>query len=191
MPYYIDGELKLTQSLAILRHLARKHNLAGHNEGERIRIEIIEQELRHFRNCFIDTTVDKNFPAAQNTYMRNLPKMIKSLSNFLGCLPYFAGNSISYVDFMAYEFIDQHYYLTPALIKEHGINLVDFLHRIEELPTISEFQKSDKYIRWPSGLLIPWYESQFYSTFNRSLSDKHSQLMQIDQFTGFVATEQR
>ena len=25
LPYYIDGDLKLTQSMAILRHLGRKH----------------------------------------------------------------------------------------------------------------------------------------------------------------------
>lgn len=29
LPYYIDGDVKLTQSLAILRYLGRKHDLAA------------------------------------------------------------------------------------------------------------------------------------------------------------------
>ena len=27
LPYYIDGDVKLTQTNAIMRHIARKHNL--------------------------------------------------------------------------------------------------------------------------------------------------------------------
>ena len=29
LPYYIDGDVKLTQSSAILRHIAREHGLMG------------------------------------------------------------------------------------------------------------------------------------------------------------------
>jgi len=29
LPYYIDGEVKLTQTNAILRHISRKHGLDG------------------------------------------------------------------------------------------------------------------------------------------------------------------
>ncbi|KAG0445564.1 hypothetical protein HPB47_013894 [Ixodes persulcatus] len=29
LPYYMDGSVKLTQSLAILRHLAREYDLVG------------------------------------------------------------------------------------------------------------------------------------------------------------------
>ena len=171
LPYYIEGELKLTQSLTILHFLAERHGLAGTSEEERIRIDIIEQQLRDWRNQFIDATLDKNFEKARLAYLAQLPDKLRSLSAFLERRPYFAGNSISFVDFMAYEYIDQHFYLYPELF-ERLPNMKQFLRRVEQLPTIREFQYSEKYIRWPSGLLIPWYQAKYYTTFHRSVSDK-------------------
>ena len=37
MPYYIDGDVKLTQSMAVLRYLARKHGIAPKSEKEQMR----------------------------------------------------------------------------------------------------------------------------------------------------------
>lgn len=179
LPYYIEGDLHLTQSLTILRFLAERHGLAGQTEEERVRIDIIEQQLRDYRNEFIDATLDANFEKARLAYLAVLPDKLRALSAFLERRPYFAGNSISYVDFMAYEFVDQHFYLYQELFA--GLpNLKQFLRRLEQLPTIREFQYSERYIRWPSGLLIPWYQSKYFSTFHRSVSDKaHDQLVNL------------
>lgn len=173
----------MTQSLAILRHLAREHNLAGHKEKERIRIDLVEQQLRQLRNRFIDATLADNFETAQLNYFQELPASLAELSRFLGENPYFAGKAISYVDFMAYEYIDQHHYLMPALVRRHA-NLLDFTKRLESLPTIHEYQMSEQYVRWPSGLVIPWYENQFFSTFNRSLADQFVDTFEIGDKKG-------
>ena len=45
MPYYIDGDVKLTQSLAISRYLARKYGLDGTNEQEKTIIPMLEQQV--------------------------------------------------------------------------------------------------------------------------------------------------
>ncbi|RXG53577.1 hypothetical protein Avbf_13282 [Armadillidium vulgare] len=34
LPYYIDGDVKLTQSVAILKYIARKHNLLPKTDAE-------------------------------------------------------------------------------------------------------------------------------------------------------------
>lgn len=36
LPYMVDGDIRLTQSLAILRYLGRKFNLAPSNEAEQV-----------------------------------------------------------------------------------------------------------------------------------------------------------
>ncbi|CAG2108986.1 unnamed protein product, partial [Medioppia subpectinata] len=158
LPYYIDGDVKITQSLTIMRYLSKKHRLAGHNEREKIRIDVLEGQLKDYRAGFLEATFDPHFETARVEYLKTVPSVLKSLSDFLGDHPYFAGKSISYVDFIAYEFIDLHYYLEPELFAHHP-NLKEFLGRIEELPTVHKYQYSDNYIRWPSGLVVRWYKN--------------------------------
>ena len=45
LPYYIDGNIKLSESGAIFRHLARKHGLEGTSEEEKCRIDVAENVL--------------------------------------------------------------------------------------------------------------------------------------------------
>ncbi|CAG0910166.1 unnamed protein product, partial [Darwinula stevensoni] len=44
LPYYIDGDVKLSQSLSIIRHLGRKHGLYGQTEEEQCRQDMAEQQ---------------------------------------------------------------------------------------------------------------------------------------------------
>ncbi|XP_006866065.1 PREDICTED: glutathione S-transferase Mu 1-like [Chrysochloris asiatica] len=44
LPYLIDGAHKITQSNAILRYIARKHNMSGETEEEKIRVDIMENQ---------------------------------------------------------------------------------------------------------------------------------------------------
>ncbi|KAH7941008.1 hypothetical protein HPB49_009185 [Dermacentor silvarum] len=48
LPYYIDGDVKLTQSLAILRYLSRKYGLAANldrmNDKEMVELDVLEQQ---------------------------------------------------------------------------------------------------------------------------------------------------
>ncbi|XP_064136044.1 glutathione S-transferase Mu 1-like [Loxodonta africana] len=50
LPYLIDGPHKITQSKATLRYIARKHNLCGETEEEKIRVDILENQVMEFRN---------------------------------------------------------------------------------------------------------------------------------------------
>ncbi|EHB11684.1 Glutathione S-transferase Mu 1 [Heterocephalus glaber] len=45
LPYLIDGTHKLTQSNAIMCYIARKNNLCEETEEERIRVDILENQL--------------------------------------------------------------------------------------------------------------------------------------------------
>ncbi|KAB8151304.1 glutathione S-transferase Mu, partial [Raoultella ornithinolytica] len=49
LPYLIDGPNKITQSNAILRYIARKHNLCGETEEERIHVDILENQVMDTR----------------------------------------------------------------------------------------------------------------------------------------------
>ncbi len=58
------------------------------------------------------------------------------------------GDSLTYVDFLAYEYLDQQKLFAPDIVSKFD-NLVQFLARFESLPTIAKYMKSDKFIKWP------------------------------------------
>ncbi|KAK2115009.1 Glutathione S-transferase Mu 3 [Saguinus oedipus] len=49
LPYLLDGKNKITQSNAILRYIAHKHNMCGETEEEKIRVDTVENQVMDFR----------------------------------------------------------------------------------------------------------------------------------------------
>merc|ERR1712136_76581 len=50
-PYYIDADVKLSQSFAIMKHLGRKHHLVPKTEEEKIRVDLTEPKaMDEFKN---------------------------------------------------------------------------------------------------------------------------------------------
>ncbi|KAG9328114.1 hypothetical protein JZ751_016329 [Albula glossodonta] len=89
LPYLEDGDRKIVQSNAIMRYIARKHNMCGESEDEKIRVDILENQAMDFRNGFVMlcyTDFDKMKPG----YMEKLPGMLKKFSSFLGDRKWFA-----------------------------------------------------------------------------------------------------
>ncbi|CAO2632326.1 Glutathione S-transferase Mu 2, partial [Lemmus lemmus] len=92
LPYLIDGSTKITQSNAILRYLARKHNLCGETEEERIWIDILENQVMDTRFQLVMVCYSPEFEKRRPEYLAGLPEKMKLYSEFLGKRPWFAGD---------------------------------------------------------------------------------------------------
>jgi len=141
LPYYLDGDLKLTQSLAIIRHIARKTKLDGQTEEEKLRVELVEQQLVDMNMAIVRLCYDPNFEALKGDYLKNLPTSLELLSTFLGERPFLAGESVTYVDFMAYEYLDKMNAFAPDELAKVP-NLKKFLERVEALPQVATYLKT-------------------------------------------------
>ncbi|XP_035426523.1 uncharacterized protein LOC118260424 isoform X1 [Cygnus atratus] len=64
LPYFIDGSTKLTQSNAILRYIARKHNMCGETEEEKLRVDMLENQVVDFRMSLIVVCYSPDFVSA-------------------------------------------------------------------------------------------------------------------------------
>ncbi|XP_010583044.1 PREDICTED: glutathione S-transferase 2-like [Haliaeetus leucocephalus] len=91
LPYLIDGPIKLTQSNAILRYIARKHNMGGETEEEMLRVDMLENELMDLRMRFVQLCYNPDFEKLKPAYLEQLPGKLRDLSRFLGSRPWFAG----------------------------------------------------------------------------------------------------
>ncbi|XP_006866012.1 PREDICTED: glutathione S-transferase Yb-3-like isoform X2 [Chrysochloris asiatica] len=92
LPYLIDGAHKITQSNAILRYIARKHNMSGETEEEKIRVDIMENQVMDTRMELARVCYSPDFEKLKPQYLEGLPGKMKLFSQFLGKRPWFAGD---------------------------------------------------------------------------------------------------
>jgi len=148
LPYLIDGDVKIVQNLAILRYLAPKCDLVGKTEEEKVRCDIVEQQLVDFRTNFVRLCYSPKFADEKGAYLASLPGVLKSFSDYLGNRKFFAGDHLTYVDFLVYEMLFQNMTFSKDSFKDVS-NLVDFVARIEALPSMQDYMKSDQFVKWP------------------------------------------
>lgn len=148
LPYLIDGAHRLTQSNAILRYLARKHNLCGETEEEKIYVDILENQVMDVANELARVCYSPDFEKLKPEYLSALPEKLKLFSQFLGKRPWFVGGKLTYVDFLAYDMLDLHRIFEPKSLDAFP-NLTDFVVRFEGLEKISAYMKSSRFIPGP------------------------------------------
>ncbi|KAM4646122.1 glutathione S-transferase 2-like [Amazona ochrocephala] len=159
LPYLIDGKVKVTQSNAILRYIARKHNMCGETEEELQRVDMLENHLMDFRMGFARMCYSPDFEKLKPGYLEELPGRLRELARFLGSRPWFAGEKLTFVDFLAYDVLDQHRMFVPNSPELSG-TLRQFLERFEALEKVSAYMRSGRYMKTP----IFWRTAQWGST---------------------------
>ncbi|XP_033077256.1 glutathione S-transferase Mu 2-like [Trachypithecus francoisi] len=148
LPYLIDGTHKITQSNVILRYIALKHNLCGETEKEKIREDILENQLMDNRMQLARLCYDPDFEKLKPEYLEGLPEMLKLYSQFLGKQPWFLGDKITFVDFIAYDVLERNQVFEPSCLDAFP-NLKDFISRFKGLEKISAYMKSSRFLPRP------------------------------------------
>jgi len=141
LPYYLDGDVKLTQSVAILRYIARKNKLDGQTDEEKLRVDLAEQQITDMVIGLARLSYDPNWETLKVDYLKNLPNSLELFSKFLGERPFLAGESVTYVDFMAFEMLNKINFLAPEELAKED-NLKKYMERVESLPQIANYLKS-------------------------------------------------
>ncbi|XP_015913227.1 glutathione S-transferase class-mu 26 kDa isozyme 47 [Parasteatoda tepidariorum] len=148
LPYYFDDKVKLTQSVTILRYLAKKYDFGGKTEEEKLRVSLAEQQIIDFRTAFYKVVYGPNYEEAKKEYLSKVPHSLKFIAAFLGDRKFLAGDSLSYVDFMAYDTFDYNVLLCKTVLDEFP-TLKAYIERIRNLPELQAYLKSSTYVRWP------------------------------------------
>ncbi|XP_064099720.1 glutathione S-transferase Mu 6-like [Macrobrachium nipponense] len=147
LPYYIDGDVKLTQSYAIMRHLGRKYDLCGKTEKERMTVDMLMDQGRDMRFGFYTASLNYTEEGAKK-YIGSLKETLKLLSNILGNQTWFVGDKITLADFVLYEELYVTTFMDPTYLDSFQ-TLKNFVKRFEELPAIKKFMSSPRYIKYP------------------------------------------
>jgi len=159
LPYYIDGDVKMTQSNAIMKYIARKHGLGGETDEEKRRIDILENQIMDLRLQFamlVYFSPKDEYESRKSGFLIMLDTKLKELSAYLGTRPWFAGGKISHIDFFIYEALDVLRLFSSTCLDDFP-NLKEFLKKIESLKPIKEFMNSSRFIKYPiNGRAALW-----------------------------------
>uniref|UniRef100_A0A2K5PLR2 Glutathione S-transferase n=1 Tax=Cebus imitator TaxID=2715852 RepID=A0A2K5PLR2_CEBIM len=138
----------ITQSSTIPCYIARKHDLCGETEKEKIWEDVLEN--RFMGNCMqlARLCYGPDFERLKPEYLEGLPEILKLYSQFLGKQPCFLGGKITFVDFIAYDVLEGNQVFEPTCLDAFP-NLKDFISRFEGLEKISAYMKFSHFFPRP------------------------------------------
>jgi len=165
LPYLIDtsenNPIQLTQSNAILRHLARRYDFYGDSESERAAIDVLQDQAYDFRNEIIKpayTPGEEYSDLYEQFATHTLPKYLHSFEKYLagsGDEKHFIGNRLSLVDFVLYELLWQMTLMVPhSITASNRPTLFAFIKHFQSIPLVAAYTESGNYIKHPIN--SPW-----------------------------------
>merc|ERR1711935_211768 len=144
LPWYIDGDVKLTQSNAIVRHIGRKHNLFGKNVEEASEIDMLIDTASDILAAIIKIIFSPDFDNLVGKHPEAMEPKLQQLSDYLGDKKFLLGNTITVADFPMYVSLDWHSALDEGCLAKFPI-LDNYLKSIRTDPKIKAYLDSDKH----------------------------------------------
>uniref|UniRef100_H2B645 glutathione transferase n=1 Tax=Paracyclopina nana TaxID=565004 RepID=H2B645_PARNA len=156
LPYYIDQDVKLTQSNAILRYLGRKNNLYGKNAIEAGTIDMLIDEAQDIKMALIKTATSPDFENVKGDHIKAMEQKLKIVSDFLGNKKFFMGDEVTIGDFAMIDALSWHQIFDADLMGKFP-NLVAFIDNFKALDKIKAFYEGPKHFKLVLPPMFPWH----------------------------------
>lgn len=153
LPYLLDGDVALTQSSTILRYVGRKFGLMGDPSAAHI-VDLVLDETADFDQQSTGRSYAHGLPGLKTYCTDHLPAILAKWARLLGDRPFMTGEAVTVADLKVYETLrklklieEQPEVATGALAGFPA--LLQFVQRVEELPAMSAYLKSEQHIGRP------------------------------------------
>ncbi|KAM7539388.1 hypothetical protein Aperf_G00000052744 [Anoplocephala perfoliata] len=143
LPYYIDGDFKLTQSMAIMEYIADTHDMLPTCKKRRAVIHMLQNDIIDFRSSAAKIYHSQS-EDEKVQFLKGLPDKLKQYEKYLGEKQWLTGDKICTPDFSLYMVLDQLKKLEPTCLKGFS-KLEAFVTRFENLPQLKEYLASSEY----------------------------------------------
>uniref|UniRef100_A0A131XJF2 glutathione transferase n=1 Tax=Hyalomma excavatum TaxID=257692 RepID=A0A131XJF2_9ACAR len=148
LPYYNDGEVNITQSIAILRYLGRKHDLAAKSAEEATQLDLLEQQANDLIWGLIVAAMGPAESEGRRQHENNLTPALTCWEDHLKKRKWAVGDRITYVDFLLYEAFAWNFEYKPEAFTDYP-SVKRYMQNFEVLPKMKEYFASPSYIKWP------------------------------------------
>eukprot|EP01104_Vermistella_antarctica_P011223 TRINITY_DN3121_c0_g1_i4.p2 TRINITY_DN3121_c0_g1~~TRINITY_DN3121_c0_g1_i4.p2 ORF type:complete len:234 (-),score=76.25 TRINITY_DN3121_c0_g1_i4:525-1199(-) len=157
LPYIIDGDVRITQSNALLRYVGRKYgkdkHVCGSTEVEEALADSFLCHAMDLRNSLVRLCYGPkdNFDTNKATYLSTtLPAFYEAMEGTLKArgTSFFAGDQPTLPDFHYFELMDQINEMDATAMDSYPL-LKAYYHRFAALPSIAAYRASDRFKAHP------------------------------------------
>jgi glutathione S-transferase len=107
LPYFIDGDVKISETSAIFHHIARKYApaLLGTDEAEAANADMLYGIVGEIKAAFM-IVYSPDFETLKPSTLAKVSTSLTAIASWLSERPFLAGNHITYVDFFFVELLE-------------------------------------------------------------------------------------
>lgn len=147
LPYFIDGDVRLTQSTAILNYVAKRHGARcdrlhlPHGLVQEAEYDMLLHTLIDFADAIAAVSYSPNYEALLPDFRaQTLPDWLARWALFLGTKLFLLGSADkpSPIDFHLFDLLDRLLAQTPTCLAAHP-TLTHFHARVKALPGLQSY----------------------------------------------------
>nr|QSX72300.1 glutathione S-transferase mu-like [Halisarca dujardinii] len=154
LPYLVDGDMKMTQTWAIMRYVARKAGkLVPKTEAETVAVDMCEGAITDLRRALSATCYSPKYLELREGFLKKAATWLMRFSSYLKGKKWLAGNNLTFVDFTLYELLDVLRIFEASLL-EPVPDLKAYMTEFEALPGMKEYLKSEQCMKTPCNNTI-------------------------------------
>ena len=162
LPYWVEGELRITQSQAILLHVAKKARLMGGTAEARAQALMLLGVSADLRDAFVSLSYGGAFDTARGAFVAGpLAGAVKSLEAFAAkraaAGPYLLGAELTFADFVWADLLEQMVTLEPACLAG-APTLKKLIDTVYALPNVAAYRASPAFIDRPYNNLLAQFK---------------------------------
>jgi len=144
LPIFHDGAFEIAQSNAILRYVARAHNLYGSDDKEKAVIDMYNDTQEDIRLTYL-RLIYQEYDAQKENYIKGIPDKLAPLEKVLvknnGGKGFFVGSKASFVDYTIFDLLDNLLILAPHCLDTHP-HLKAFHGRVAASDKIAKYRQT-------------------------------------------------
>nr|QTW43617.1 GSTmu1b [Eurytemora affinis] len=163
LPFYQDEDVKITQSMAIIKHLGCKFGLDGSTLKDKAVVDLLLHTAVELRKALVGLCYRPNVsPSMIRRWAEGGPEgsanRFTPLQKKLGENVWFVNNEITIADFLIWEVLDVYRLLFPGCLNKM-VGLSSFHARFAQIKGVKQYIESPRF--WISGVL-KWQISELY-----------------------------
>ena len=134
-----------------MKYLARKYGLLVDNAQDLARQDMLEANIIDIRNRLIISvyhksySTDKDFELELDAVRQDLAVALGQLEQWISDRKFLIGDQLTYVDFLAYEYLDWYRVLVQSDCFAKYPKMEAYMKRFEELEQLKDYLASDQY----------------------------------------------